>query len=245
MHEIELAVRHDGCPVSETSDKYPDVKLRNISRVQVGEEVNKRLLGLSGSIEAVRAFAETFREREKVVSFDRVSGIDTTPVFYSATIRYHEGPSIAKLVTENGCYQNSTVVVRRGVEHWIVYTDDESEVQGLIDDIEAHGNEIVAYRGVDVGAISSGKLYEYETLFSQLTESQREAFETALGLGFYEHETDVTVEDVADCLDRHQTTVWEHLDKAEETILNEVGQRLFGRSERPDNVHEVESPSQS
>jgi len=232
MHEIELAVRHNGCPVSETSDQYPNVKLRNISKSQVGDGVNKRLLGLSGPREAVESFAGTFRDREKVRSFDRVSNMETSPVYYSATIEYSEGPSIAKLVTENGCYQNSTVLVKHGIEHWIVYTEDESEVQGLIDDIESHGNDIVGYRSVDVGAISSAKLYGYETLFAQLTDAQREAFETALEAGFYEHGSEVTVEDVADRVGRHHTTVWEHLDKAEDTILHEVGKRLFATENR-------------
>lgn len=243
MREIELAVRHNGCPVSETSGQYPEVELRNVSKSQVGEKVNKRLLGLSGPKEVIQAFADTFRDREKVRSFDRVSGLETNPVFYSATIRYSDAPSIAQLVMENGCYQNSTVVVKHGIEHWVVYTDDESEVKGLTEDIESHGNDIVSYRSVDVGTMTSDKLYGYETLFAQLTDSQREAFETALQCGFYEHESSVTVEDVADRLGCHHTTVWEHLDKAEEIILHEMGQRLFRESERPDNVHE--SPPRS
>ncbi|WP_161782055.1 helix-turn-helix domain-containing protein [Halolamina rubra] len=196
-------------------------------------------------MEAVQAFAETFRDHEKVRAFNRVSNLETNPVFYSATIRYHNGPSIAELVMEHGCYQNSTVVVKHGVEHWIVYTDDESEVNGLTNDIESHGNDIVNYRSVDIGTISSNKLHGYETLFAQLTDSQKQAFETALKCGFYEHESEVTVEDVADQLNRHHTTVWEHLDKAEEVILHEVGQRIFGGSEDLHNVHELESQSQS
>lgn len=245
MREIEIAIRHYSCPVSETSSQYPEVELRNVSKSHVGEEFNKRLLGLSGPKEVIQAFADTFRDRAKVQSFERVSDLETSPVFYSATIRYHDEPSIAKLVMENGCYQNNTVVVKHGVEHWVVYSDDESEVKELTEDIESYGNDIVAYRSVDVGTISSNKLHGYETLFAQLTDSQQQAFETALQCGFYEHESEVTVEDVADRLGRHNTTVWEHLDKAEEIVLHEVGHRLFAGSERHDNVHESESPSQS
>lgn len=245
MREIEIAVRHNGCPVSETSGQYPEVELRNVSKSQVGEEFSKRLLGLSGPKENIQAFADAFRDCAKVQSFDRVSDLEISPVFYSATIRYHNGPSIAKLVMENGCYQRNTVVVKRGIEHWIVYSENESEIKELTKDIESYGNDIVAYRSVDVGTISSNKLHGYETLFAQLTDSQQQAFETALQCGFYEHESEVTVEDVADRLGRHYTTVWEHLDKVEETILHEVGHRIFGGSEQHNNVHESESPSQS
>lgn len=244
MREIELAIRHNGCPVSETSDQYPEIVLRNVSKSQVGEKVNKRLLGLSGPKEVIESFAEAFRDREKVRSFHRISNLETIPVYYSAAIQYDDGPSIAKLVMENGCYQNSTVVVKHGIEHWIVYTDDESEVKGLIEGIKSYGNDIVGYRSVDVGTISSIKFHGYETLVAQLTDSQKQAFETALQCGYYEHESEVTVEDVADRLDRHHTTIWEHLDKAEEIILNEVGQRIFAGAEHPHNVNELESPSQ-
>ena len=49
----------------------------------------------------------------------------------------------------------------------------------------------------------------------------------SLSLGYYESDVDVKTEDIAEELGVHQSTVWEHLKKAENTILTTIGQQLF------------------
>jgi len=45
----------------------------------------------------------------------------------------------------------------------------------------------------------------------------------ALRQGYYDDDADVTTETLAEELDLHQSTVWEHLSKAENAVLTEVG----------------------
>lgn len=226
MLEVELSIRHHGCPVSDTSKHYPHLQIQNISKVEGDSEVSKRLLGLRGNQNDITEFADDFRAHDQVQTFDRVSNSNDL-TYFSAHIEYHEGPSIASIVQSIGCFQHSTVTVQGGIENWVVYTDDRTLVHDLVSKVESYENEVTLYRSVDVGEISGQKMSGLASLSNQLTPAQQKAFERALQEDYYILGEDVTVKDVAETLDRHYTTVWEHLDKAEKKILQDVGAKLF------------------
>lgn len=229
MWEALLGVHHKDCPVSETSDMFPEVHIRNISKVIMNGYQNKRLLCLQGKSEQIEEFSGEFQGYKVVQEFRNISkNDDETIQYFSAVMDYHrDNPSIAKIVSSHGCYQHATVSVQRGIEHWILYAEEKSTIRDLMVDIEKYGNDIELYRNIDIKPSSSAGFDGLDTLYTQLTSQQQAAFEIALQLGRYTEESNTSIEDIANSLGVHRTTAWEHITKAEHKLLREIGDRLL------------------
>lgn len=228
MWEVSLGIRHTGCPISDTSAATPGVIAQHLSKVERDGQASKRLLYLYGDGGAIDEFAATFRDREAVETFEPMAVMDGGALaYYTTVIRYDgDNPSILGLVTEQGCHHHPTVTIHRGIERWILYTATKATIQELIDDVERHGNAIETYRSVEITE-SVSVLDGVTTLLTKLTERQRTVYETALRLGYYDHESGTTMEDIAAALDIHPTTAWEHLTKVENAVLQGIGERFF------------------
>lgn len=88
-----------------------------------------------------------------------------------------------------------------------------------------------APESVGVSAEESGEYTPAETdVLSLLTGRQREVFETAVEMGYYEIPREVNQRDLAAELDLAPSTVDEHLRKAESRMLSAV---LGGRDDLP------------
>jgi hypothetical protein len=236
MREILISIRHNGCPVSDTSAAHPDVHIQNLSKGQLANGVAKRLLSVRGSADAITAFATDFRSHSAVQRFERVGGEDETSLaYYTSEIEFDpENPSILSLVHNHGCFQHNTVSVKHGMEHWKVYTEDGATVHELIDKLEALGNDVTLYRSMDMDSLGESDSFDVATVLAELTARQQAVLETALSMGYYDTSAAVTTEDVAEEFDLHQSTVWEHLKKAENKILQTVGHQLVS-----DKTHDL------
>ncbi|GAB3310525.1 helix-turn-helix domain-containing protein [Haloplanus salinarum] len=229
MWEILIAVRHTGCPISDTTAHSPDVHLQNLARTRRSDEGDgKRLLRVrSDRADAIEEFVTRFGDHDRSIMIDTF-GQQSQTRYITTHIEYDEdNPSISTLVQRNQFYHRGVVPVSRGIEHWIVYTDEFDDVTRLIDDVEANDNSIEKYRIREIGNGEPIESFEYSTVLSKLTTKQQSVFETALESGYYSDDEKTTLEDLAEEIGLHQTTVWEHLSKAENTILTEVGTRLF------------------
>ncbi|MXR40513.1 hypothetical protein GRX01_04010 [Halobaculum sp. WSA2] len=228
MWEAELAIRHHGCPVSDVSADHPAVRLENVSRVRVSDGIAKRLLALEGDDEAIDEFACDYRDHEAAVGLERVSAADARRTYFISEIDYSaDNPSILSLIDRTGCFQYSTVVVEHGIEHWMVYMQRKCKLKNLVDLLETRNNNVDLVRNVDVGPITEEHAIQHEALRSELTNKQLAAFETALKLGYYTSDEHVTVDDIASLLGVHRSTAGEHIKRAEETLLSEIGAYIF------------------
>lgn len=232
MREILISVRHHGCPTSDTSAEHPEVHIQNLSKGRQADGHAKRLICLRGEPEKISAFADDFRSRPSVERFKRIHSSDESPIAYfsSEIVFDSKNPSILSLIHDKGCFQHNTVSVKRGNEHWKIYSESMETINELVSEIEALGNDVTLYRSKDMNSLEETQSFDFATFLTDLTPRQRAAFETALSLGYYDLEADVTTEDVATALDVHQSTVWEHLEKAESLILTTVGQQLFANN---------------
>jgi predicted DNA binding protein len=219
MWENTVGIRHIGCPVSDTSAAHRDVHIQNLSKVGGDDETSKRLLGLQGDSRAIASVQQTADGSEHYVSTE----LQFAP----------DNPSVNRLVSQQRCHRFPTVNVRNGIEHWILYTESKATVIDLIERLEDHGNEAELIRCVDIAESNTG-IDEFPTLFTKLTDRQRATFEAALRAGYYEDDSDVTVEEIAETLGVHPTTSWEHLSKAENQILRAIGERLLGYADDPE-----------
>ena len=230
MWETELAIRHHGCPVSDVSNDHPEVRFENVRRVGSVDGRAKRLLCFDGDGAAIDALVEDFRAHPATVSLERVSseGEALASRYYICEVEYtEENPSIRHLIERAGCFRHPTVVVRGGIEKWTVYTRSKESVREFVDSVETLDNDVAVVRNVDIGPLTEGGVIQHDPLRSALTNGQIAAFRAALELGYYRDDANVTIADIADHLGVHRSTAGEHVKRAENTLLSEIGARLF------------------
>lgn len=237
MWKALLAVRHYGCPISDTSADNPKVQVQNLSKAEISGHHSKRLICLRGEELRITEFASSFREHASVKSFSRISGKGSKQAYFSSEICYDDkNPSILRLIGSKGCYRDSSVSVQRGIEHWGVYAEHKESLDELINEIKTRDNDLDLYKSIDLGTISDPRSMDVTTVLTRLTSRQQEAFETAHSLGYYKTDSNIIMEDIAEEMDLHLSTAWEHLKKAEDVILRETGDRFFGRDESTERL---------
>lgn len=230
MWETELAIRHRGCPVSDASVAHPEVRFENVRRVESGDGRAKRLLRFEGKRAAVESFVEDFRAHPSTESLERAAeegGWSGVAHYVSEIEVTEENPSIRRLVEQAGCFRHPTVVVRSGIEHWTIYTGNKDEVREFVGSVERFDNDVDVLRSVHVEALTDGEAVRHGPFRSALTDRQVQTFRAALSLGYYDGRSQVTIEDIADHLGVHRSTAGEHLKRAEDALLSEVGSRLY------------------
>lgn len=239
MWECLVGVRHRGCPISDTSDSLQSISIQNVSKADIPGSFGRRLLYVRGDRDDVERFEDICGSHERVVDLQVVSKNEGTEGYYAVEIEYDNGnPSILSLIHERGMFHHGSIGVQRGVEQWLVYSSQKEAIQELTAEIKSHDNEVTIYRVVDLGELGHISNIEQGFILSELTNQQQKTFQMAFEMGYYEADNDIIVSDIADALDRHETTTWEHLSKAENAILTNVGDELFasrgvGRPRKP------------
>ena len=236
MWECLLGIRHAGCPISDTSFSFPGISIQNVSRADIPGSRGRRLLYLRGNIDEIDDFAAAYRRHDGVVSLERVSDDGSGEAYFAAEVEYGgSNPSILSVLNSKGVFYHGSVMVQEGIEHWLVYSEEKSAIQELKAELESYENTVNVYRMVDLSELGHIGDIQFGNLLTQLTDQQRITFRTALELGYYDGESETTVSDIASELDLHETTTWEHLNKAENAILTDVGSSLFSSIQRKED----------
>lgn len=102
----------------------------------------------------------------------------------------------------------------------VVYRDGQAHAR-LVGDAAALQSALDRFpAAVEVTVHAIGEFHAPRSLASgSLTERQRATVEAALDVGYYEHPRSVTLEDVAGAMDCASSTVAEHLQKAEASLV--------------------------
>lgn len=234
MWELALAIRHRGCPVSDVSAGNPSVRVQNVSKAgQTGVKA-KRLIALYGEPADIDRFADSFERHETVEWIEWLSDGGENLRYASTSVDYPpDNPGIMDILDAHACYQHTAVAVAEGIEYWVIYLEEGNGGVDVVSDIESYGNDVELVRRVNLTDISEVATLGYASILFELTPKQRAAFRTALELGYYDPAKDVVVDDIASVVDVHRTTAWEHLKKAQNVVLSEVGNHLFPQSAEP------------
>lgn len=232
MWECLLAVRHCGCPVSDTSAELRSLRMQHVSKAKIPNSFGKRLIYVNGDTDDVSEFATVFDEHDRVLDLQLVSKNAESEAYFAAEIEYDpDNPSILSLINQRGMFHHGSIGIQEGIEHWLLYSKEKTEIKQLSDEIESHNNSVTIDRIVDLSGVGHISNIEQGMLFSQLTDQQLKTFQTALLMGYYEEDSDTIVKDIAEELNRHDSTTWEHLNKAENVILTNIGNQLFSTRE--------------
>jgi predicted DNA binding protein len=230
VRETVLGVRHVGCPVSDVSARRPSARLQYLSRLDAEEGDSRRLLSVRAT--EPDAVVEALAAHDRLATLSPVSEHGSGGLYCSIDVEYSpDNPSVSRITRRHGCYQHPVVTIDGGIERWTLYTRGKSKLADVVEEIRAHDNRVEVVRTTE--AISTDPVargLDVDALRAELTPRQRDALGAALSLGHYDRGRDATVADVADRLGVHETTAWEHLDKAESRVLGAVAAELVGES---------------
>ena len=215
FHQASFRIRHE-CPYRDLSERYPDLTIREwyLSDCQV-LEITSREAPPEELLEDVEQLGTVLYRNENA------SGLH---VVMRSCLCALEDSIIERFEAHNCLYQPPTVH-RQGWEHYTVLAFDEDDVGALYDDLDADRNiEVLSKTGIEGTEIQHSMLTPVDRLFDGLTDRQLAALRLALEAGYYEQPRGASVSELAARTDVARSTYEEHLRKAENKLLTNVGQ---------------------
>lgn len=211
------------------SARHPAVTFRSVSSMTGRGSERKRIMELRGPTAEIESFIEEFRTADAVVEAEPLSPITGNHAYVAVVIDSDGWDGIRERLSEMGIHYRTGTSISDGIERWTVYLEADDDLSAVIRELERGGNDVELARNVEMAAIERPPGVPASGILDGLTSRQREVLATAIALGYYDHGGGVGVEDVADELGLGSTTVWEHLSRAESTVMNALFDRFEGQ----------------
>lgn len=229
LFQATFRIRHE-CPYRELSERYPDLTIREwyLSDCQV--------LEFSTQQTPTNELTDEIEQLGTVLhkQIDN-SGLHVVMQSCLCTL---EDSIIERFETHNCLYQPPTVH-RQGWEHYTVIAFEEEKIRILYDDLDADRQiEVLAKTGLEETKIPEAMLAPVDQFFDSVTDRQLAAIRHALDNGYYQQPRGTSIRELAAQTAVARSTYEEHLRKAENKILTNVGQyvRLLQGTERGQNL---------
>jgi predicted DNA binding protein len=215
MYEATFRLKHD-CTYRDLSERFPDATVREWyhSDCQVLE------------VTAPEASADALVEQIKSIGDVLQVTQDGGGVQVVAQSCECSGDPVVSSFGEHGCVHVPPTVYRDGWERYTAVGFEESDVRGLLNELdEARGVNVLAKKRIEERRLSRarGTLFPVDRLFADMTERQIEALGVALDSGYYEEPRGASVEEMARKTTVARATFEEHLRKAENKLMSNAG----------------------
>ncbi len=134
-------------------------------------------------------------------------------------VEYDPNDMMCPTLLENGFVHSEPVRIQDGSEEWhVCFAGERGEIEGALDEVREESGAEVSITSITTGD-PNGRSPRDRRL-DNLTPTQREVFEHAREVGYYEWPRGTTTRELADNLDVSKSTLLEHLRKAESTLLD-------------------------
>ena len=229
LYQASFRIRHE-CPYRELSEQYPDLTIREwyLSDCQV-LEITSQETSPENLLDDIEQLGTVLHK-----NIDE-SGLHV--VMQSCLCALEE--SIIQRFEDHNCLYQPPTVHRQGWEHYTVIAFDERNIRELYDELDADRDiEVLSKRGLEETHIPHSLLAPVDQLFDGLTDRQLTAIRLALDSGYYEQPRKASVSELAEQTSVARSTYEEHLRKAENKLLTNVGQfvRLLLGSQDEDSL---------
>ena len=217
MYEASFRLKHE-CPYRKISERHPDLTIREwyLSDCQVIE------ITAPGS-----PTDELLEEIDRLgtVLHESVDEAGLHVVTQSCLCSLED--SIIERFEAHNCLYRPPTIHRQGWEHYTVTAFDEGDVRALLGELEADRDvEVLSKTSMTAQQTAHGLQAPVDQLFEDVTERQRAALRLALERGYYEQPRQTSLRDLADQTTLARSTYEEHLRKAENKLLTNLGQYL-------------------
>jgi len=224
MHRVVLYVSHHGCPNTDLTKRYPDVRVDSISGAYTQDNRKKQLLKIESETSSLGEFVEAYRDHARVVEAKLYPHENTDSVAHISTvIEYDDLRSVSDILSSQGVYCGSSATALGGSERWRTYFECHGDIGSVVEALESAGND------VRIEAKQAIQIESHQTPRSSLdglTPRQREVFLTAMEQEYFAMNSDADLESLAEALDLSTSAVWEHLSRAKHKILSSVASDL-------------------
>jgi predicted DNA binding protein len=193
--------------VRETTDTLLEVKARVIAYGDNASTIDEL-------IAATRASPLTDTVYEMDYTFGRPMHIRAGNAIRELLVTYRSDNSIHNTLVSRGLIPDALIRIRNGREQWTVIVDGNADPQSRLDEVRQQMD-------AEITVCGTGKtVCTFVDIDGELTERQREVFETARSHGYYEWPRHTTAAELADTLEISKATVLEYLRKAESKLLD-------------------------
>jgi predicted DNA binding protein len=165
-------------------------------------------------IAATRASPLTDSVSEMEYSFGRSKGLTAGNTTRELLVTYRSDNSIHDALVSRGLIPDAPIRIRDGREQWTVLVEGTTEPQERLEEVRKRMNADIRVLGTGASVATT------DDIDDRLTERQREVFEIARQLGYYEWPRRTTAAELATEIGVAKATVLEHLRKAEVKLLN-------------------------
>jgi predicted DNA binding protein len=229
LYQATFRIRHE-CPYRELSERYPDLTIREwyLSDCQV-LEISTTDAPADELLDDIEHLGTVLHETRDDTGLH---------VVMQSCLCALEGSLIERFEEYNCLYQPPTVH-RHGWEHYSVIGFDEGDIRALYNDLDEDRDiEVLSKTGLEQRQIHEGLVAPVDRLFDGLTDRQLAALRLALDNGYYEQPRKTSISELAKQTSVARSTFEEHLRKAENKVLVNVGQfvRLVLGSEPEDTL---------
>jgi hypothetical protein len=194
----------EGCPVA-TASRTADAPVGDVSRSEAGD----------GSV--TEQFRVETRDRSPDGGAKPVFGRDGGTVY--RTERESEG-CVCETVESLGC-PVADVRADGGTLVLTLTLDDADRLRTVVGELrERHEGVSVRYLARGAGEADPESLVPVD--LARLTDRQREAIETAYGMGYFEYPREANASEVAAAMDIGPSTLIEHLTAAQSKLLGDL-----------------------
>jgi predicted DNA binding protein len=179
-------------------------------------------------MDAFRTWAETIGQRHRVDTSN--GGLFITD---ACACTKRDRPSISDLIVKVGVWDIPPVVYQGGWESWRVVAWNEPSVRDLFTAIREIGElKISNLRPIENGRMEQMMLMPASDVFAGLTARQLQALNLGLDHGYYSTPSETDVGKLAQGLGLSNSTLAEHLRKAESRVLRNLRPYLQVYSDR-------------
>ncbi len=212
-----LRVQHD-CPFNDLSRKYPETRISQWcnSAADVLEIEADSLESFEGLQHDLNGMSKgSGKILSKTIHQGRLQLVAKTCMCAS------NDASTSPIIERNNFMEIPPVVLMGGWEHYRLLGFDESDVKGLLRELDKIGRiEVLHKKTIPEGVTDDAFVISLSSLFGQLTQKQLNALLTAVEGGYYEIPKRVTTEDLAKKHSQPRTTFEEHIRKAESKVVH-------------------------
>ncbi|WP_227357648.1 helix-turn-helix domain-containing protein [Haladaptatus salinisoli] len=213
MYETSFKIRHE-CPYREFSERFPDVTIRE------WHHHDCQVLELSSTTAPSEDLLEEIQHIGDVLH----STTDDDGLYVVAqSCKCPIEDSIIKRFQNHSCVYTPPTIYRQGWEHYTVIGFDESDIQGVLQDLdESREIDVLSKTSIEKRQLPQSTLFSVDRLFAGLTDRQLAALRLALDNGYYSQPRDASTKELAEQTNIARATFEEHLRKAENKLLMNV-----------------------
>ena len=216
MLGINFSIVHYGCPSTISTERYPKVKSRILqSNIIYENEVTVLMHATCEDITELKSFLKFWEEYEKVTRFALAAISENEAVFMVSLRDYTE--NVTRYIIENKGFFTAPTVITDGEEHWSVVLSDEETKDTFFKQLEEIGR-VRIHNITHMDHLGMAIPMEYV----ELTSKQIKSLKMAYLKGYYDYPKKVTSRDLAESMGVSQSTLLEHIRKAENKIIQKI-----------------------